>query len=70
MYMRIRYYSHLSIISVANNASTLYLTVEVHSSTYVALMLTRVIMFAARQLVIDSIQVVLYNCLINLSKKS
>ena len=57
-------------LGVANNASTLYLTVEVHSSTYVALILTRVIMFAARQLVIDSMQVVLYNCLFNLSNKS
>jgi hypothetical protein len=33
----------LDTTSVANNASTLYLTVEEHLSTYVALMMPRVI---------------------------
>jgi hypothetical protein len=44
-----------SIIVVANNASTLYLTVEELLRTYVALMMPGVILFAARHIAVDSV---------------
>jgi len=48
-----------------NNAPTLYLTVEEHLSTYVALMMPRVIQFAARHGAVDSVYVILNNFLFN-----